>query len=124
LTASEPFIEFLRDQLRGLGPIGVRRMFGGAGVYAEGSMFALVSDDTLYFKADDTTRRDFEAEGMRAFSYATKDGRHTIMSYWRAPDRLFEDADEMLAWAMKALGAAKRSARKLRPAEGKPKPTR
>lgn len=110
MAASEGFIEFLRDQLRGVGPIAVRRMFGGAGVFADGLMFALVADDTLYFKADEASRADFEAEGMPAFSYETKDGRNTIMSYWRAPERLYDDADDMQAWARKALGAARRAA--------------
>ena len=47
---------------------------------------------------------------MQAFSYATKDGRNTIMSYWRVPDRLFDEPDEMRAWAEKALGTARRAA--------------
>jgi DNA transformation protein len=117
MTASEGFIEFLKDLLGGLGPISVRRMFGGAGVYCDGVMFALVLDDTLYFKADDRNRPDFEAEGLAPFSYATKDGRNTIMSYWRCPDRLFDDPEEMAAWAGKALAAARKAAAK--PAGGK-----
>jgi DNA transformation protein len=112
VTVSDSFIDLLQDQLRGMGPVSVRRLFGGAGLYAAGTMFALVSDETLYLKADETTRADFEAEGMQPFSYATKDGRNTLMSYWRAPERLFDDPDEMLAWATRALAAAKRSAAK------------
>lgn len=110
MTASGGFVEFLQEQLRGVGPVAVRRMFGGAGVYAGGIMFALVADDILYFKVDDRTRPDFEAEGMQPFSYATKDGGNTIMSYWRAPDRLFDDPDEMQTWAEKAIGTARRTA--------------
>jgi DNA transformation protein and related proteins len=106
MTASDGFIGFLKDLLGSLGPITVRRMFGGAGIYCDGVMFALVVDDTLYFKADDRNRPDFEAEDLAPFSYATKDGRHTIMSYWRCPDRLFDEPDEMTAWAGKALAAA------------------
>ena len=109
MTASDSFVEFLRDQLRCVGPIAVRRMFGGAGVYADGIMFALVADDTLYFKSDAQPRADFEPEGLAAFSYATKDGRNTIMSYWRAPESLYDDPDEMRVWPMKALGAARRA---------------
>lgn len=109
MTASNGFMRFLQDQLRGMGPISVRRLFGGAGIYADGTMFALVSDDTLYFKVDSATRPAFEAEGMQAFSYATKDGRNAIMSYWQVPDRLFDEPEEMLAWAQAALTAARRS---------------
>jgi DNA transformation protein len=110
MTASDGFIEYLKDLLNGLGPVTVRRMFGGAGMFVDGVMFALILDDTLYFKADDSNRPDFEAEGLAPFSYSTKDGRNTIMSYWRCPDRLFDDPDEMAAWARKAFGAARRSA--------------
>lgn len=115
MTVSDSFIALLQDQLRGMGPVSVRRLFGGAGLYAAGTMFALVSDETLYLKADETMRADFEAEGMQPFSYATKDGRNALMSYWRAPERLFDDPDEMLAWATRALAAAKRSAAKTSP---------
>jgi DNA transformation protein len=107
MASSAGFLAFLDEQLAGIGPVSIRRMFGGAGVFADGIMFALVSDDTLYFKVDETTRADFEAEGMGAFTYATKDGRNTLMSYWRAPERLFDEPDEMLAWARKALTIAR-----------------
>jgi DNA transformation protein and related proteins len=117
MTASDGFVEFLKDLLGPLGPITVRRMFGGAGIFRDGVMFALIVDDTLYFKADDSNRRDFEAEGLAPFSYETKNGRNTIMSYWRCPDRLFDDPDEMAAWAGKALTAARTAAAK--PAAGK-----
>jgi DNA transformation protein len=110
MTASTGFVEFLQDQLRSVGPVAIRRMFGGAGVFVDGIMFALIADDTLYFKADEATRAEFEAEDMPAFSYETKDGRKSLVSYWRAPERLFDDPEEMQAWAMKALGAARRAA--------------
>jgi DNA transformation protein len=107
MASSAGFLAFLDEQLAGIGPVSIRRMFGGAGVFADSIMFALVSDDTLYFKVDETTRADFEAEGMGAFTYATKDGRNTLVSYWRAPERLFYEPDEMLAWARKALTIAR-----------------
>ena len=115
MAASAGFLAFLEEQLNGLGPVSIRRMFSGAGVFADGVMFALVSNDTLYFKADETTRADFEAEGMDAFTYATKGGRNTLISYWRAPERLFDEPDEMLAWARKALATAQRSGTKKPP---------
>ena len=117
MAASAGFLAFLEEQLNGLGPVSIRRMFSGAGVFADGIMFALVSNDTLYFKADETTRADFEAEGMDAFTYATKGGRNTLISYWRAPERLFDEPDEMLVWARGALATAKRAGAK------KPRPT-
>jgi DNA transformation protein len=111
MPTSDGYIDFLKDQLAGLGNVSVRRMFGGAGVYCGGVMFALVADDTLYLKADEVTRDEFEAEGLEPFRYQAKGGRHTVMSYWRAPERLFDELEEMLAWAQRALAAAQRASR-------------
>jgi len=109
MAASEGFIALLQDVLGGLGPVSVRRMFGGAGVYADGVMFALVADDTLYLKADDETKAAFEAEGLGPFGYGGK-GKRIDLPYWRAPERLLDDPEEMVAWARMALGAARRAA--------------
>jgi DNA transformation protein len=109
MPTTDGYIDFLKDQLAGLGNVTLRRLFGGAGVYCDGVMFALVADDTLYLKADETSRADFEAEGLEPFTYRAKGGRNTVMSYWRAPERLFDEPDEMLDWARKALAAARRA---------------
>ena len=69
MAPSSDFLEFLQDQLRGLGRIAVQRMFSGAGLYCDGVIFALILRDTLYFKVDDSNRRAYEAEGLRPFSY-------------------------------------------------------
>lgn len=109
MAVSTEYRAFIQDQLSGLGPITIRNMFGGAGVYARGVMFALIADETLYFKADQTARPDFEAEGARPFTY---EGRHgpITMSYWRVPERLFEDREAMTQWAEQAFSAACRAA--------------
>lgn len=109
MAASEGFIELLKDALSGLGPVSVRRMFGGAGVYADGVMFALVADDTLYLKADDETKRAFEAEGLGPYGYDGH-GKRIDLPYWRAPERLLDDPEEMVAWARSALVVARRAA--------------
>ena len=121
MAASAGFLAFLEEQLAGLGPISIRRMFSGAGIFAGGVMFALVADDTLYFKADETTRAEFEAEGMHAFTYATKGSRNTLVTYWHAPERLFDEPDEMLIWARKALAIARRADAKKGTAKAKKK---
>jgi len=108
MSASEGFVELLKDTMRGLGPVSVRRMFGGAGIYADGVMFGLIADDTLYLKADEKTKRDFEVEGLGPFVYEGG-GRTIAMSYWRIPERLLDDPDEMAAWARTALGVAQRA---------------
>jgi DNA transformation protein len=112
-------IDFILEQLSGLGPVRAKRMFGGAGIFFDDLMFAIVVDDTLYFKADDDSRGAYEAEDMPAFSYATKDGRRTSMNYWKAPERLFDEPDDMLHFARAALATARRAAS----AKTKPKRT-
>ena len=102
MSASEGFQEFLKDQLAGFGPVTIRRIFGGAGVYADSVMFALIADDTLYLKADGTTVPAFEAEGMRAFTYTSKGRKPIAMSCWEVPPRLLEDPDELAEWARAA----------------------
>lgn len=106
MSASDGFQAFLKDQLAGFGPVVIRRMFGGAGVYADSVMFALIADDTLYLKADATTAPDFEAEGMGPFTYTAKDRKPITMSYWEAPPRLLEAPDELAEWARAALAIA------------------
>ena len=89
-------IEFLAEALAPLGHITVRRMFGGAGIYCDGLIFGLLDDDVLYLKADAESIPLFQAEGMAAFSYDTTTGTKAIMSYWRMPERLFDDPEELL----------------------------
>jgi DNA transformation protein and related proteins len=109
MPISDGFIELLKDALSGFGPMSVRRMFGGAGLYADGVMFGLVTDDILYLKADEATKGAFEAEGLGSFVYSAR-GRSVTMSYWRAPERLLDDPEEMMGWARTALGVAQRKA--------------
>jgi len=109
LAASGELIAFLKEQMSGFGPVSVRRMFSGAGFFRDGLMFALVADDVLYLKADETSRSFFEEEGLEAFSYATSKGSNTIMSFRRAPERCFDDPDDMTEWCRLAFGAAVRA---------------
>ena len=106
--------ESIGELFQEFGPVSVRRMFGGAGIFVDGLMIGLVSDDVIYLKADGETIPSFEREGLRPFTYPTKDGVHTLTSYWRMPDRLYDDADELARWARAAHGVALRAA-------GKPK---
>ena len=112
MVASEGFAEFLRDQLAPLGRITMRRMFGKTGVFCDGFMLAMVRDNTLYFRVDDDNRAAFkEAEAFPPLDYQKKGG--TIdLSFWRAPERLFDEPDELVIWAQAALGAARRVAAK------------
>ena len=104
--------EAIGELFQEFGPVSVRRMFGGAGIFVDGLMIALVSDGIIYLKADGETIAAFEREGQGPFTYPTRNGTHTLTSYWRMPDRLYDDGDELARWARIALGVALRAANK------------
>jgi DNA transformation protein and related proteins len=96
------------------GPVRVRRMFGGAGIYADGTMFALVYDGVIYLKTDERTAPAFEREGSSPFEYRGKEGRRAVMSYWRLPERLYDDPDQLASWAHEAVRIAGKTRNKRR----------
>jgi DNA transformation protein and related proteins len=96
----------IRELFAAFGPVSVRRMFGGAGIFVDGTMFALVHDGVIYLKADERNAPDFEREGLGPFTYMRKGERASLSSYRRMPDRLYDDPDELAAWARAALAAA------------------
>ncbi|MCW5730446.1 MAG: TfoX/Sxy family protein [Alphaproteobacteria bacterium] len=116
MAVGRQFRSQLDELLAPIGRISIREMFGGAGIFHEDVMFALVADETLYLKVDDATRPDFEAEGSHAFAYETSSGRRQVMSYYEVPDRLFDEPDEFLAWARMAIASALRARRSRPPA--------
>jgi DNA transformation protein len=128
MVASDSFADFLREQLAPLGTVAVRRMFGKTGVFCDGLMFAMVTDDTLYFRVDDHNREAFkEAASFAPLNYEKK-GETIDLSFWRAPERLFDQPDELVTWAREAMGAAHRvAAKRKRPdaisKSGKRRPT-
>ncbi|KGE78168.1 TfoX/Sxy family protein [Halomonas salina] len=101
------YTEYLRDVFVRLGPIDLRRMFGGHGVYHDGVMFALVVDETLYLQTDAGNVEDFEREGLPAFEYLRR-GKVVRLSYRQAPEALFEDPELAQEWACRSLQAARR----------------
>jgi DNA transformation protein len=124
MVASDSFAEFLREQLAPLGPLSLRRMFGKTGVFCDGVMLAMVSDNTLYFRVDDDNKAFFkEAAIFPPLNYAKK-GESIDLAFWRAPERLFDEPEELVAWAKQALAAAHRVAAKRGRAESKRKPKR
>jgi DNA transformation protein and related proteins len=113
--------DFLIDLFSEFGPVTIRRMFSGFGISADGTNFALALRSGLYFRADEQTVPQFEAEGSRPFQYQTRAKTVTVNSYWELPARLFDDSQELSDWARAALAAAQRAA--LRKRTGKrPKP--
>jgi DNA transformation protein len=110
MVASAEFTSFLKELLAPLGEASVRRMFGKSGVFIEGVMLGMVTDNTLYLRVDDLNREFFrEAAATPPLNYE-KGGETIDLSFWRLPDRLLDEPDEFLDWARSALAAAHRVA--------------
>lgn len=101
------FVEYLHEVFERFGPIRIRKMFGGYGLYHEGVMFGLVADDTLYLKADDGNAAHFEQEGLGQFEYH-QNGKTIRMSYYQAPDGILDDREQAAIWARRSFAAALR----------------
>ena len=112
--------DFLIDLFADFGPVTIRRMFSGYGISADGTNFALALRAGLYFRADEATIPQYEAEGSTPFQYQTRARTVTVNSYWQLPARLFDDTEELGDWARAALAAARRAAMKKRPKARKP----
>lgn len=102
--------DFLAELFAGFGPVTIRRMFSGFGVSADGIDFALVLRGAIYLRADENSIPRFEAEGSQCFQYEMKGKLRMIASYWRLPERLYDDPDEVTDWARTAHAAAIRAA--------------
>lgn len=101
--------ERIHELFAGVGPVSIRKMFGGKSVYRDGVIFAIDLDDELMLKADETSSADFLAAGCRQWVYThAKTGRVTAMPYWSTPDDALDDPDEMTPWARKAIEASVR----------------
>ena len=96
----------IRELFAAFGPVVVRRMFGGAGIFADGTMFALVHGGVIYLKTDAHNAPAFEREGLGPFTYLRRGEPASLSSYRRMPDRLYDDCDELAVWARAALAAA------------------
>ena len=107
--------DFLIVLVAEFGPVTIRKMFSGFGISADGTNFALALRAGLYFRADEQTIPQFEAEGSKPFQYQTRAKTVTVNSYWQLPARLFDDSEELADWARAALAAAQRAALRKRP---------
>ncbi len=112
MTVSDGYREYVVDQLgRGVSVV-ARAMFGGVGLYARGLFFAVIDDDRLYFKVDDTNRPDFEAHGMQPFMPYGDDSH--VMQYYEVPGEVLDDTDQLGSWMDRALAVARRKRSKRR----------
>jgi DNA transformation protein len=112
--AENSFHEFVCELFAGVGAISVKRMFGGAGVYAEGLMFGLLADDTIYIKTDTALKADLMQEGSGPFVWTPESGpragEKVEMGYWRLPEAALDDPDLAAQWGRKALNVARAKA--------------
>ncbi|MFZ2754162.1 MAG: TfoX/Sxy family protein [Lysobacteraceae bacterium] len=115
MTARDEDIAWFRELLEPLGRITARRMFGGAGLYADGLIVALEVEGALYLKTDASSRDLFAGAGGRPFVYDGKDRLVTVASYWTPPDEAMDSPEAMRPWARLALEAALRSAASKKP---------
>jgi DNA transformation protein len=109
-----PFLTNILNHLNQVAPVTARSMFGGYGLYSEGVMFALIAYDTLFFKVDDGNLADYQAAGSEPFRY-DRNGKPIEMSYYRLPDDVFEDLEQLANWVESAREAARRSKMKSKP---------
>jgi DNA transformation protein len=103
MAVSESYREFVLEQLGRVTPVTGRSMFGGVGIYAQGLFFALIAEDRLYFKVDDTSRPDFEQLGMEPFRPF---GEDSAMGYYEVPADVVEDSVQLAPWVKKAIDIA------------------
>lgn len=104
--AKDEYADFIVEKLSGIGEVSHRAMFGGYGIFHQGLMFALISDDTLYFKVDDTNRETYEKAGSHKFPHG--------ISYWQLPAEVFEDTARLYEWANLSIEVAEAKAKKKR----------
>lgn len=106
MAISDEQIAFIHDLFEGLGPLTTRKMFGGLGIYHEGTIFAvMLSDGVLKLKGAGDMAETFEAEGWDHWGYPRKDGAQSFMPYWSLPEAMLDDPEEATAWARRALAA-------------------
>lgn len=109
MAAQDPFVAYLLELLSPLGDTAARRMFGGWGLYLDGTMIGLVAEETFYLKTDDQTRGAFEAAGSTPFVFEARKRTKTIVTgYWSVPEQALDAPDAMRPWAQLALDAARR----------------
>lgn len=107
MPVSDEYMTYVLDQLASLGLVTARRMFGGAGVYLDQLCFAIIVDDTLFFKVGDANRSDYEDAGMEPF--VPFEDKPYAMSYYEVPIDVLENKDRLRGWAQKAQTAAMQS---------------
>lgn len=114
MSKNPEFVDFVLEQMAG--DVQARAMFGGHGIYHGETMFAIIADGELYFKADELTREEFIARGLQPFTYEAR-GKSVSLQYYAAPSEVFDEQEIMIRWAKRAIAAALRANRDGKPAK-------
>lgn len=108
MAPSNSHLNHLKDIFSPFGEITIRKMFGGAGLYCDGLIFAIADDDDVWLKVDDVSRAIFEEAGLKPFE-VEMNGKTGTMSYYRPPDEIHNDDGALKNWTQLALEAAARN---------------
>jgi len=122
MSVQAQYLDWVREQLAGLGSLSTRRMFGGVGLYSGELFFGLIDDDTLYFKADASNSAEYLVRRMPRFMAPTE-GAATDKGYFQVPADIIEDAETLVAWARQSVAVAL-TAQASKPKGGSAKPVR
>lgn len=109
VAIDESLVAWVTEAMVPIGAVTCRAMMGGRTLYCDGTVFAIIADDQLWFKADAHSDAAWDAAGAERFSYAKGDGQVGTMNYRRAPDDCYDDADVLRHWGGLALAAGTRA---------------
>jgi DNA transformation protein len=115
MSYDERLYAWVCEAMEPLGTVSMRRMMGGATLYLDGIVFAILDDSELWLKSDAEADPLWDAEGCEKFSVTFKDGKVDTMNYRRAPTDVYDDAEALQRWAGLAVGAGRRAAARKRP---------
>jgi DNA transformation protein len=118
VSIDEGLYAWVEEALEPIGRLSLRKMMGGGTLYVDGTIFAIIDEGELWFKADAESDAIWDREKCPRFSVTFKDGRVDTMNYRRAPTDVYDDPEAMRRWAGIALEAGLRGAAKKRPKKG------
>jgi DNA transformation protein len=118
MSVDEGLLAWVQEALEPLGPVTMRRMMGGATLYLDSVVFAILDQDEIWFKADADSDSVWDAQGCERFAITFRDGRVDTMNYRRGPSDVYDDAEAMQLWARLAQEAGLRGAAKKKPKRG------
>lgn len=119
MSFDEGLYAWVQEAMEPLGGVSMRKMMGGATLYLEGTIFAILVEDELWLKSDAEADAVWDAEGCDRFSVTFKDGKVDTMNYRRAPTDVYDDAEALQRWAGLAVEAGSRAAAKKKPRKKK-----